>query len=222
MFDSITARDIPTSAQVVAGYVDGLYRWSPADWARFPNARHVLVAVSPYTNGGHVLDVETGDATPAQAPNWIKMRQAAGVTPSVYVNRSNVGAVLGACHAAGVSGFGVWLADWTGAPHLAAGTYATQYSHPPFSGGHYDLSQVADYWPGVDPKPEPAPPPTPPAPVPPPPAPVSPDPPPGPEPPTPPTAPPPPPGPPSTLPALGWWARVVQWLAKVLGLPAPK
>src|SRR5207245_9944229 len=35
---------------------------------------------------------------------------------------------------------------------------AKQYQHPPASGGHYDLSVVADYWPGVDPVPPPAPP----------------------------------------------------------------
>jgi len=218
MYDSITAADIPATAPMVAGYVDGLYRWSAADWARFPNARHVRIAVSPFTNDGEVLDVENGDATPAQAPAWGKMREAAGQIPHFYVNRSNVAELLAACKAAGLASFGIWLADWTGTPHIVSGTYATQFDHPPHSGGHYDLSLVADYWPGIDPKPSPAParpPVPPPAPAPAPPAP------PDPPLPGPPLPAPTPPGPvptPSPPVGPGFWARVWAWIRSRLGL----
>ena len=154
MYDSVTARDIPANAQMVAGYVDGLYRWSQADWDRFPQAVKVRIAVLASTDDGHVLDVETGDATPTEYPAWAKRRIAAGTYPTVYCNRSNLGAVLDAVDGAGLHGItGIWLADWTDVPHLVAGTSATQYDHPPHSGGHYDLSLVADHWPGVDPPP---------------------------------------------------------------------
>jgi hypothetical protein len=190
MIDSVTARDIPASAAMVAGYVDGLYRWTAADWARFPAARKVRIAVFATTNDGQVLDIETGAATPAQAAGWVRMRLAAGQYPSVYVNRANVGAVLAALHAAGLDGkFGVWLADWTGVPHLAPGTYATQYAGSAQAGGHFDLSLVSDFWPGIDPSP---PPPTP--------------------------APSPGPGGGAGDQGQPWWVTWVRWLARWLGL----
>ena len=84
MFDSVTARNIPTTAKMVAGYVDGLYKWTTADWARFPHAVKVRIACFGRTNDGQVLDVEDGNATPTQAPVWVMMRRVKGVDPTVY------------------------------------------------------------------------------------------------------------------------------------------
>ena len=159
MYDSTNPFDIPIGAPMVAGYVDGLYKWSDAGWQRFPEAIWVRIAVFASTNDGQVLDVENGDATPAQAPGWAKMRLAAGQIPTLYFSLSLFGDVNKAMTDAGVKTWGVWVADWTGSPFLHSGTYATQYDHPPHSGGHYDLSIVADYWPGVDPPPTVSPPP---------------------------------------------------------------
>jgi hypothetical protein len=145
MYDSITAADIPADAGMLAGYVDGaVSRWTDADWARFPNAIKVHIAVSALTDDGDGIDVETGAATPLGAAYWIPRRQAAGVQrPFVYCDRSSLGFVQVAC--AGLN-YDLCLADWTGVPHLVPGTIATQYDHPPNSGGHYDLSLVSDSW----------------------------------------------------------------------------
>lgn len=152
MFDSTNPNDIPTTAQMVAGYVDGIYAWSTAGWARFPNSVKVRIAISPFTNDGHVLDVETGDATPAQAPGWARMRIAAGLQrPTLYVNRSNWSAVVAACAGLPVDW---WVATLDGTTSVSLPgqitPIAVQYENSTLAGGHYDKSLVADSWPAVD------------------------------------------------------------------------
>lgn len=158
MYDGINtdASSIPTTAQLVAGYVDGLYAWSPADWARFPHSVHVEIAVLPTTNAGVVLDVEQGNGTPAQSVDWVLMRRAAGADPTVYCNVSTWPAVRSAFEVRGVPEPQCWIAQYDGVAEVPAGAVAKQYDSYPA----WDLSVVADYWPGIDPAP-PAPAPTP-------------------------------------------------------------
>ncbi len=154
MYDAVTAKNIPTDAVMVAGYVDGRYKWTTADWARFPHAVKVRIAVFARTNDGHVLDVEDGNATPAQAPNWVKMRRAAGCDPTIYCSLSIWGRVKQAFNNQGVAPPHYWIAAYPGSgPQLYAGAVAHQYANP----GPVDISVVASYWPGVDPKPIPKP-----------------------------------------------------------------
>src|SRR4051812_12158924 len=89
MYDSVNAGAIPRDAALVAGYLaPSRYAWSAADWARFPHAVKVRIAIFADVDDGHVLDVEPGDATPAEAPGWVKRRRAAGIDPTVYCNAS--------------------------------------------------------------------------------------------------------------------------------------
>lgn len=152
MYDSTAAGDIPTSAAMVAGYLaPSPWAWTSADWARFPNAVKVRIAVRAATNDGHVLDVEAGDATPAQAPGWVQMRRAAGADPTVYCSASAWPTVKAAFAAAGVTEPHYWVAAYPGGGRtIPAGAVAHQYADSTTSGGHFDLSVVADYWPGVD------------------------------------------------------------------------
>lgn len=155
MYDSITAADIPADAAGVAGYVEGSWKWTAADWARFPRARKVTIAV--WAADAYALDVEKGDATPEMAPDWIRRQQARGLAvPSIYCNDSTWPAVQAAC--AGLS-YDLWIAEYGrpgtpsyGRPHLAPGSAATQYADPAAgSGGHFDLSLCEDWWPrGVE------------------------------------------------------------------------
>lgn len=175
MADSVTARDIPVGKfDLVAGYVDGLYKWSDADWALHASSQHVRITVLGTVDGADVADVENGDLTPDEAAAWAARVIYAGRTPALYFSRSAFGAVNAAMVAAGInpSQWTVWAADWTGSPHILPGTYATQWADPAYgSGGHFDVSLVTDYWPGIDPTPQPpapTPAPTPPPPVPPP------------------------------------------------------
>lgn len=151
MYDSVSPLAIPVGAEMVAGYVDGHYRWSQADWDRFPNAVKVRIAVHPETNDGHVLDVEQGDATPLQAPGWAQMRRAAGQDPSVYCSYGVWGAVQAAFTRAGVAQPHYWIAAYPGpGAVLYPGSVAHQYRDTGFNGENVDVSVVADFWPGVD------------------------------------------------------------------------
>lgn len=147
MYDSVSASAIPADAQMVAGYVDGAYRWSDADWARFPNAVKVRIATQPGTDDGDGCDVERGDLVPAQARTYIERRQAAGVPqPFVYCGLATVGQVQSACQ--GLL-YWLWIADWTGQPHPLSYAAAVQYADGKMLGTGYDLSIVyADQFPG--------------------------------------------------------------------------
>lgn len=162
MYDSTEANDIPLTAEMVAGYLPpSSYAWSAADWARFPHAIKVRIAIFASVPDGHVLDVERGDATPAQAPGWVRMRRAAGVDPTIYCNASTWPTVRQAFRDQGVAEPHYWIAKYDGVDELIPGAVAKQYANPPVHGrGHFDLSVVADYWPGVD---QAGPPPPPPA-----------------------------------------------------------
>lgn len=149
MYDSVNPRIIPADAAMVAGYVDGKYRWTEEGWGRFPHAVKVRIAVLPETDAGNVLDVERYDAAPGQAPGWVTMRRRAGVEPTVYCSRSAWPVVREAFRSSGVSEPQYWIADYTGKEHLPAGAVACQWGSAPT----LDTSCVADYWPGVDPLP---------------------------------------------------------------------
>jgi len=149
LYDSTNAGDIPASAGAVAGYVNGIYAWSAADWARFPSAAKLGIAISADFNGGVVLDIETGDATPAQGPGWVRMRQTAGVgRPCLYCNLSTMPAVIWYCSNAGLvlgTDYSLWIAHYTGVPHGIDGASAVQWADPGMgAGGHYDVSNITN------------------------------------------------------------------------------
>lgn len=163
MYDAVTAANISAASpppDLVAGYIDRivLAPWSTADWARFPGLPKVEIVKKASTNDGHVLDVEPGDATPAEAPGWVTMRRKAGADPTVYMNLSTWPAVRQAFRDQGVPEPHYWVAEYDGDPTwgagwAAAGCVAKQYAGNVAPG--IDISSVADYWPGVDPLPNP-------------------------------------------------------------------
>jgi hypothetical protein len=148
MYDSVTARDIPGHPQLVAGYANGRYAWSSADWRRFAPASHVMISVKASYFAAIVLDVEPGNDTPAQAPGWVaQSRRVTGWTPTLYGSRAWLDRCRILVDKAGLD-CDFWLAEWTGVPHLPAGFAACQYAAPGHgSPGHFDLSVVADWWP---------------------------------------------------------------------------
>lgn len=156
LYDAVNADNIlaaDRTPEMVAGYIDKikLEPWSGGDWALFPNAVKVTIVKKASTNGGHVLDVEIGDATPAEAPGWVKMRRAAGADPTVYVQLSRWAEVRAAFATAKVAEPHYWIAHYDGDPTIPAGAVAKQYRGDVAPG--YDVSSVLDYWPGVDPAP---------------------------------------------------------------------
>jgi hypothetical protein len=149
MFDAVSPGALPRSAVLVAGYDDGLYDNVAAIHARFPGALLVDITVSARHDWGQVLDVETGDATPDEAPGWVVRRRAAGADPSVYCNTSTWPDVRAAFRSAAVLEPHYWIAQYDGDPTIPTGAVAKQY----LSTAGWDESSVADYWPGVDPAP---------------------------------------------------------------------
>lgn len=157
------------NAELVAGYADGKYKWSQADWDLFPNAVHVWICALPASTGfGDVIDCENGDATPAQAGAWVQARKKEGLyRPTVYCSKSNIAAVR---QATGKLVLGkdwdLWVADPTGQAHayassgtgmVTAQAAAVQYAWA----ASYDMSAVWDAgWPHRKPPnaPQPAPP----------------------------------------------------------------
>jgi hypothetical protein len=136
MYDGVTPGNIPTSAQIVAGYIDGDYAWSSEDWDMFPDAEKVLITVTGSLTA-NVADIENGDLTPAQAVEWIKAKQAKGLGGcTIYCNLSTLDSVWTACRG---HGYYIWVADWTDSAHSIGGTVATQYSNVDNA---YDLSEV--------------------------------------------------------------------------------
>lgn len=145
MYDSITAADIPADAPAVAGYVDGPYRWSAADWDRFTTRRRVRIATRATTLDADAADVERGDLTPEQAPSWVRnARPAPGRLPMLYVNRSNRAAVEAACR--GLR-YWLWVATLDALAVMQPGAIATQWAgQTSGSGGHFDLSLVDEVY----------------------------------------------------------------------------
>jgi hypothetical protein len=144
MYDSYDGSRIPGGAGAVAGYT----WWLQSTWDRFRGKLHILVATQAYVDLGDVLDVETGDATPAQAPGWIRMRRAAGYhRPTIYCSASVIPAVRKATGSLqlGVD-YDIWAASWSGGPHQVPGCALTQYYNEPSQA--YDLTVIYDEgWP---------------------------------------------------------------------------
>lgn len=159
MYDGINSdaatihRDFPDAA-MVAGYANGTYAWSQADWNLFPNAVKVRISVTASANTGDVLDVEAGDASPSQTAGWIRLRKSAGYSrPTIYCSRSVIPEVrTGTGSYVLDKDYDIWVADWTGSAHQVTAPgpgasvpcAATQYQNT----ANYDVSAVYDSgWP---------------------------------------------------------------------------
>jgi len=152
MGDSVNPWAIPTWVDMVLVYIDGAYAWTQAGRDRFAGKPQIEVACFASTNRGLVGDVESGCMTPAEAAAWARMRRRAGAGPglTLYVNKSNEALVRAALAAIGepVPLFG--LAFYDNVASLPPGYVFKQYANSAFTGSNYDLSIVADSWPGVD------------------------------------------------------------------------
>ena len=90
MFDAINLAEIPLGPQAAAGYVDGRWATYPELAARYPNAHLLSIAVTSGADA-ECLDVETGDAVPADIPGWYERQRARGVErPCIYANASTM------------------------------------------------------------------------------------------------------------------------------------
>jgi len=121
MFDATDITQIPAGAPAVAGYVDGKWATYPRLAAAFPGALLLSVAVLA-ADDADCLDIETGDAAPADAAGWYGRQKARGAArPCLYADASAMeSGVIPAITAAGISRASVrlWSAHYTGTAHI--------------------------------------------------------------------------------------------------------
>lgn len=130
MFDSVTLSVIPTNAEAVAGYTSGSWPTYNEVVRRWPHAKHLSIAVNA-SHDADCLDIETGDATPAEAPGWVHRQKRLGKQrPCLYANASTMPAVKSAIAREGIKRGDVrlWVADWTFRPHVPPGYDACQWT----------------------------------------------------------------------------------------------
>lgn len=120
MFDAVTPENMPGNAEAVAGYTSGNWPTFPRLAGMFPHARRVSIAVTS-AHDADVLDVEPGDATPAEAPSWVKRQHARGLKrPGVYTSVSQAQDLVDLLARFGVARdqYRLWTAHYTFTPHL--------------------------------------------------------------------------------------------------------
>lgn len=120
MFDSTSVSAIPANAPAVAGYIGGSWPTYLRLVQMFPRAHHLSIAVNA-SEDAECLDIEYLDATPDQAPAWVKRQFARGVErPVVYASVSAMPFVLRALEDDGIafSSVRIWTAHYTGTAHL--------------------------------------------------------------------------------------------------------
>jgi hypothetical protein len=120
MYDAIDVDAIPAGAAAVAGYVGGQWPTYEALLKRFPKAHHVSIAINPLEDA-HVLDIERGDANPADAPPWVHRQHVRGLKrPGLYCSLSGMQGVVDMLEEHGVKRENVllWCAHYTGHAHI--------------------------------------------------------------------------------------------------------
>jgi hypothetical protein len=119
--DSVNPDAIPLDGISGAiGYANGRFRWTAAETERFTAAGLQTAMVDVDGTAfelASILDVERGDAGPAQAPDWIRKRNAFRGDATVYCDLSTLPAVLAATSRV-TGSWWLWLAHYTGHPHI--------------------------------------------------------------------------------------------------------
>jgi hypothetical protein len=120
MYDAITVPNIPSNASYVAGYVGGLWPTYPTLVKQFPKATLLSIAINSSENA-ECLDVETGDATIADIPAWVKRQEANDVSrPVIYSSVGNMNSILSTLSANNISRQSVrlWSAHYGQGNHI--------------------------------------------------------------------------------------------------------
>lgn len=158
MYDSTNVADLPAHAAMVAAYIDGAYDNYAQALHRFGGP---VVPISVTGTGLHrvpagisvALDVETGALSPDSAVEHFTALLHGQRIPVIYCSLSLWPEINAKLDHHGVPRRHRlrWIAHYTGREHLIRGSIATQWADPDHgSGGHYDVSAVRDYWPGID------------------------------------------------------------------------
>jgi hypothetical protein len=122
MYDSTNVGTLPTGADAYAGYVQGAFQTFTALQQLFAASGAHLLSIAVFASGdADCLDIESGDATVAQAPGWVKRQLARGAhRPCLYTSVSNMDALVSALGGAGISRAEVrlWSAHYGQGKHI--------------------------------------------------------------------------------------------------------
>lgn len=159
MFDSIQA-NIPSGAQVAAGYTSGYWPTYGLFVRLYPHARIISIAISA-SHQAHCLDVEPGDASPSQVVFWVGYERAHGdPKPCIYASLSTwYESIFSDLAGGGISRASIWKWDahYDYFAHIDASFDATQWTDQS-RGQNLDESTVTLAFAGLG---KPAPPPDP-------------------------------------------------------------
>lgn len=116
MYDTTTPEAIPADAIAVAAYLNGAWPTLAAVKARFWGKSKIITITVSANEDADCLDVETGDATPDQAPGWVhrQRQQKPHKRPWIYANLSTMAMVIIHLQEAGIRRDHVFL--WTAHP----------------------------------------------------------------------------------------------------------
>lgn len=118
--------------QQVNGYITGGsdIEWTADDWRRFPHYTKKRIAQLPANDpSADILDVEPGAATDPTAIDWVKARHGAKQPAHIYVDASNVDALVASLKSAGeMDQTYLWLANWSLDEAEASALLGTDYS----------------------------------------------------------------------------------------------
>lgn len=152
LYDSVDAAGIPADATLMAGYVD--HQPDESYYAmktRFPNANVRSICIDP-AHMADILDIETFDARPDQAPAWAVVQRMHLRNPVCYQAWATLPQVVAAFTLNRVAQPLYWVAkrDTQTIPTYPGVTIiGNQYE----DAGPYDVSNFVDYVPGWDPIP---------------------------------------------------------------------
>ena len=131
MYDSVDISQIPANAQAAAGYVNGRFANSAELADRFPRAHILTIAVTADADAD-CLDIETGDATPADAAGWYERQRRRGITrPCLYASAFVMDTeVIPALTARGIarSAVRLWSAHYGAGEHICSPTSCKELS----------------------------------------------------------------------------------------------
>ena len=135
-----------------AGYSTGSggVAWTAAQWAAHPNAIRICQDPGATDQTADILDVESGAATLADCAPWAKaalanFRSAARPgqrSPAIYCSQSNVTSVVNAL--SGVTGIGLFIANWNLTKEQAAEGLAKSAGPYPVIGYQYEDAGLYD------------------------------------------------------------------------------
>lgn len=153
-----------TKPEVIGSYWNGIYANTTVAREAFPHARHVQYDVNASEPRADILDIESGDAVPSQAPGWSREYKGTLDHPGLYTSASNVMAVVTAMLDAGFKRdeFLVQSAHYTYEAHICGPRTcgepqadATQYADHGHRGQNTDLSLFSDHFFGAVKPPKP-------------------------------------------------------------------